>query len=76
MKIQLASIKEKKEAKNNMGAVNILQNMKEIVERYENDKQLSIEEKEELSKGMAKAEAALVGLSEIQQFHEDIKVHF
>lgn len=65
---------KRKEAKAHSGAVEIMERMKGGIGRYESGKELLIGEKEEISKELAKAEAELTGLSETQEFSEEVKV--
>ena len=63
-----------KEEKAKGDVLNIAKKMREMVEKYQAGKTaMSLEEKAEIAKELSKSEAELVGLSETQEYPQEIK---
>ena len=76
MNKEIAEIKQRKEDQTKSGALQTLERMAEKIKLYEESKEtLSLDQKEEISKELAKSEANLAGLSETQEFSEAVKVN-
>ena len=76
MNKEIIEIKQRKEEQTKSGALQTLERMAEKIKLYEESKEtLSLDQKEEISKELAKSEANLSGLSETQEFSEAVKVN-